>query len=379
MAFRRFEILDVRLPNFLKHDATQIRVLTTPTVDDKDAIVIEKLLVYKDAEKKDDIIKASGVDADNVIETDTRDLLKVFEFNLNFEDHDVYYVTYDIWHNDLTHAGWARPNMVTRDTDGYSNNDVEIITPKLTVTTDPNNAELGGFNIKTTEFQTFLGTAKHKYTTWIIEDYTGNVVWKRQRDSVNLTSMRVPNNILNIDNLYVIKAIQFSNGNVPSNPGKLIIKTKGELTEVEKTLIAAKIAAGTMTEADKEVLRTLGPSGVHLTYGNERPVITGGKDSLENVSSALESSLNRMMDYALTSGAKTSHIRHLTETVTSLTEQLKTLENRLRDNDNTIEELQAENESMDAHRVPKGVFEKAMARVIELSIENSLLKNSKVK
>lgn len=376
MAFRRFEILDVRLPSFLKHDATQIRVLTEPNINATDSKVIEKLLIYKDAEKKDDIIKASGVDKNDVIETDTRDLLNVFEFNLNFEEHDVYYVTYDIWHNDVTHAGWARPNMVTRDTDGYSSNDVEIITPKLQITTDPNNAELGGFTIKTSEFQTFIGTATHKFTTWIIEDYTGNVIWKRERDAANLTSIRIPNNILNIDSLYVIKAIHFSSSNVPSNPGKMIIKTKGELTEVEKILLATKVAAGTMTEVDKEVLNTLGASGVDLVYGNERPVITGGKDSLTDVSEALENSLNQMMDYALTSGAKTAHIKHLTETVEKLNGQLKVLKDRLSKDDATIKQLQAENEYMDTHRVPKGVFEKAMARVIELSIENALLKSN---
>ena len=376
MAFRRFEILDVRLPSFLQHDATQIRILTEPNINDKDSITLEKLLIYKDAENKDRIIQASGVEKDNVIETDNRNLLNVFEFNLNFEEHDVYYVTYDIWHNDVTHAGWARPNMVTRDTDGYSSNDVEIITPKLQITTDPNNAELGGFTIKTSEFQTFIGTATHKFTTWIIEDYTGNVIWKRERDAANLTSIRIPNNILNIDSLYVIKAIHFSSSNVPSNPGKMIIKTKGELTEVEKILLATKVAAGTMTEVDKEVLNTLGASGVDLVYGNERPVITGGKDSLTDVSEALENSLNQMMDYALTSGAKTAHIKHLTETVEKLNGQLKVLKDRLSKDDATIKQLQAENEYMDTHRVPKGVFEKAMARVIELSIENALLKSN---
>ena len=157
--------------------------------------------------------------------------------------------------------------MVTKDTDGYAHNDVEVITPIVDVSTDPNNAELGGFIITTSPFRTFLGTATHKYTSWYIEDYTGNVVWKRERDDVNLTSIRVPANILNVNSIYTIKVVHFSNGLVPSNPGKLIIKTKGELSEVERVI-----------------------------YGNQRPVITGGKASMEDLEKAYLDLFNKYIN-----------------------------------------------------------------------------------
>jgi len=267
MAYRRFEILDIRLPADLKHDATFIKVLYNPDLEDKDALFEEKLLLYKDAEKKDEIKKATGVSDNDVIEVDDRDKLRLYEFNLDFENNDVYFITYDLYYNDVTHSGWARPLMVTRDTDGYSHNDVEVLTPILSVTTDPNNAELGGFMVSTTPFRTYLGTAIHKYTSWYIEDYTGNVIWKREKDDVNLTTIRIPANILDINSLYTIKAIHFSNGMVPSNPGKLIIKTKGEISEVEK-----------------------------IIYGNQRPVITGGKASMEELEEAYTELFNKYIN-----------------------------------------------------------------------------------
>lgn len=310
MAFRRFEILDVRTPSFLEHDATQIRVLTSPNIENKDSLEIEKLLIYKNAEKKQDIIEASGVSEDNIIEVDNRDLLREYEFNLNFEKSDIYYVTYNIWYNDVTSAGWARPNMVTRDTDGYSANNVEIITPILKVNTDPNNAELGGFNIITTPFRTFLGTAKHKYTSWYIEDFTGNVIWKRERDSVNLTSIRIPNNILALDSIYTIKAIHFSDSNVPSNPGKLVIKTKGELSEVEKALFGASAKA--------------------IQFGHERPIVTGGKDSLEVIENALDEAIHRMTNTAILNGNLKLVIEKLNKQLAEVNNEVANLQAKLK-------------------------------------------------
>ena len=335
MAYRRFEILDVRLPTFLQHDATHIKVLNQPDIDDKDATVIDKLLVFKDAKKKDDIIKASNVSQDNVIEVDTRDLLRVFEFNLNFENTDVYYVTYDIWYNDVTSAGWARPNMVTRDTDGYSRNDVEVITPTLEVTTDPNNAELGGFRVLTSKFKTFLGSGVHKYTSWFIKDFTGNVIWKQERSNVNLDSIRIPNNILDIDNIYVIKAIHFSDGNVPSNPGKLIIKTKGELTEVEKYAYAIANNGGVITElANAEKIK----------FGYERPVLTGGKDSIEDIEDALEKSIVTMVNANILNGNLEQNITLLNNEIKDLNNEIKELNTKLANSENNEKELKELND-----------------------------------
>ena len=327
MAYRRFEILDVRLPADLKHDATFIKVLCKPNLEDSESLIEEKLLLYKDAERKNEIKEATGVDDDDIVEVDNRDKLRLYEFNLDFEKYDVYFITYDLYYNDVTHSGWARPLMITKDTDGYAHNDVEVLTPIVSVSTDPNNAELGGFTISTTPFRTFLGTALHKYTSWYIEDYTGNVVWKREKDDVNLTSIRIPANILNVNSIYTIKVIHFSNGLVPSNPGKLIIKTKGELSEVER-----------------------------IIYGNQRPVITGGKASMEELEEAYTELFNKYINTTI--GYK-SMLTLCEDEKEKVIEEKNEINNELNE---TKEELQ---EALDNYEALKNKLEETVNEYLE--------------
>jgi len=277
MAFRRFEIIEVNLPKGIEHVASLFIVSRKPLiVDDNshitntDDIVNKKLVIdpnYKNKSKIENDPDAKDADK---LETTDRELFRITEFNLDFEHFDMYFVTYKLFYSDGNNSGWAKPLLITRDTDGYSANDVEIITPKLSITTDPNNAELGGFMVNTTKFDTFFGNAVHKFTTWRIRDYTGNIVWEKAMDDVNLTSIRIPNGILDLDSVYTIEAIHFSNGNVPSNPGRLFIKTKGEYSEVEKVM-----------------------------FGLARPALTGGRVTLEEVSAFNEKILEKYLNLAL--------------------------------------------------------------------------------
>jgi len=278
MAFRRFEIVEVSLPNGVEHIASLFVVSRKPLIIDDsnhitntEDVVDKKLVIDPDYENKDDIENDPDAKDADKLETKDKDLFRITEFNLDFEHSDMYFVTYKLFYSDGNNSGWAKPLMITRDTDGYSANDVEIITPRLVAETDPNNAELGGFMVKGSPFETFFGHATHKYTTWRIKDYTGNVIWEKFMDDVNLESIRIPNGILDLNSVYTIEAIYFSNGNVPSNPGRLIIKTKGEYSEVEKVL-----------------------------YGVARPALTGGRVTLEEVMAFNEKMLEAYINDKLT-------------------------------------------------------------------------------
>ena len=320
MAFRRFEIIEVNLPKGVEHIATLFAVSKKPLiVDDNNHIVNseditdKKLIIDPDYKNKDDI--ENDPDAKNAKTTETKDsdLYRITEFNLDFEQSDIYFVTYKLFYSDTNNSGWAKPLMITNNTDGYSANDVEIITPKINANIDPNNAELGGFEVVGTPFETFFGNATHKYTTWKIKDYTGNVVWEKFMDDVNLESIRIPNGILKLNSIYTIEATYFSNGNVPSNPARLIIKTKGEYSEVERVM-----------------------------FGLARPALTGGRLTLEEVMKFNEDILNRYLTDRLNLTRYKVYIRNEKMKISELLKVQNDLNKELEDKEKEIEKLKEE-------------------------------------
>jgi len=151
------------------------------------------------------------------------------EFDLDFNNNDIYYGRVKLNFNSSGDDYYlSKPIVLTKNGDGFSHNNSIIVTPKIEITGDVKNAPLGGFTIKGSEFILFSGVGEHKYTDWVIKDSDGNVRWSRKGDKHNLTSIRVPNDILKLNRHYIIEVVYVSSGNERSNKGKLIIKTSGE-------------------------------------------------------------------------------------------------------------------------------------------------------
>jgi len=152
------------------------------------------------------------------------------EFDLDYTVHDIYYgrirINFDVDGNSFW--GWCKPIVLTKKGDGFSHNNSVIVTPVLTITSDINNCELGGFTVNSNDFILFTGVGFHKYSNWYIKDINDRTIWEREIDKHNLTSIRIPNDILDTNKHYVIEVVYFSNGNQRSNTGKLIIKTSGD-------------------------------------------------------------------------------------------------------------------------------------------------------
>lgn len=157
------------------------------------------------------------------------------EFELDFDSNDLYYGRVVLNFDNTGTDNYVNKTLVlTRDGDGFTHNNSVIVTPKLTITSDSNNSELGGFTIKGNKFVLFLGIGGHKYTSWYIRDTKNKVIWSRELDENNLTEIRVPNNILEANRHYTIEAVYIASGKQKSNTGKLLIKTTGlsELSEL---------------------------------------------------------------------------------------------------------------------------------------------------
>ena len=196
------EIDKIETGSGVKHDNTSWQISLTPGFDD------------------DDIVFESLNDKDN---------LTSIRVPLSLDDEDLYYSRTKIHFSDGSEGDWSKPNVITRHATGFNFNDTIVVTPKLSIDMDIRNTSLGGFTVTGGDFKLFSGIGKHKFTTWIIEDDKGNQVWSRMNDRHNLTSIRIPNNILTPGKMYTIKAMYVSDTNAYSNYGRLLIVTNADL------------------------------------------------------------------------------------------------------------------------------------------------------
>jgi len=172
------------------------------------------------------------------------------EFDLDFTVQDIYYGRVRLNFNEEGEKEdyyQGRPVIITRSGDGFSHNNAVIVTPSLSIDCDVNNSELGGFNVTASDFILFSGVGDHKCTNWFVRDTNGTVKWQREQDDANLTSIRIPNDVLDGNRHYTIEAVYISTGNQRSNIGKLIIKTMG------KSRHASTVDYGDVRTSSKEM------------------------------------------------------------------------------------------------------------------------------
>jgi len=149
-------------------------------------------------------------------------------FDLDFNAYEVYYGRVKLHFDDDSYYGWTRPIMLTKDSDGCSCNNTIIATPKVWIEGDNDHCDLGGFKVHSSEFKVYDGHSTHRYTDWVIKTVDGSVIYQSLKNFDDLTSIRVPNGVLDPDKIYVIEVTYVSSDNNKSNVGKLIIKTIGE-------------------------------------------------------------------------------------------------------------------------------------------------------
>jgi len=154
----------------------------------------------------------------------------IYEYlsDLSFVNNEVYYVRVKFYFSDDTESNWSKAIVVTKDSEGILINNVTIKTPKIEANIDPKNCPLGNFKLTTSDFKLILGSGKHKYTYWEIRDLFNNLVWSRYKDKVNLTSIWIPDHILQSGKGYIIKVKHVSDTGGHSNWGRLYVKTTEE-------------------------------------------------------------------------------------------------------------------------------------------------------
>ena len=208
------EIDKIETGGKIKHNKTSWEVSLTPGFEDSN-------IIFKSLEDEVNLTRIS--------------------VPLPLNDDDLYYIRTKVYFSDGSESDWSRPSIITKYSTGFNFNSTIVVTPQLSVDFDIRSAPLGGFLIKSSEFKLFSGVGNHKATTWIIEDDKGNQIWGKVNDEFNLTSIRVPYNILTPGKLYTIKAMYLTDTNIYSNYGRLRIICNPDLINDQGYLAKLKM------------------------------------------------------------------------------------------------------------------------------------------
>jgi hypothetical protein len=135
------------------------------------------------------------------------------------------YVRVKAHYSDNRETAWERPILLNENQKGFKFSTTIIGTPEITTSINTSDVPLGAFTVDGSEFMLYAGGGSHQSTTWGIYTLEEQPIWTRAEDRDNLTSIKIPGNLLESNKGYVIKATYHSDTNESSNEGRLFIST----------------------------------------------------------------------------------------------------------------------------------------------------------
>ena len=112
----------------------------------------------------------------------------------------------------------SRISSLRGDQRGLHISDAIVNTPKLELLIDSKNNSIGELTLKSSDFKMFTSVGNHLATTWILKDLNNTVLYKREKDSDNLTSITLPSS-MTIDTNFIAEVYYHTDTNVISNAG----------------------------------------------------------------------------------------------------------------------------------------------------------------
>jgi len=143
-----------------------------------------------------------------------------YKNSINISTYDTIYVRTKYHFNGNKSSNWSRVTSLNGDQVEIVLSDVIIQTPIVDLTIDYKNTLDGEIVINTSPFALYTGAGVHKYTTWIIETIDNEILYKRELDEDNLTSLRLSNTEIDMTNIYTIKVSYHSDTGGESNYGR---------------------------------------------------------------------------------------------------------------------------------------------------------------
>lgn len=164
----------------------------------------------------------------NVLKPKTDITFKKLSLDYDFEDNVPVYskVVYSYPNNKTEESTICR---CTPDQIGFSFNNNIIVTPEVSILeyNNYNNIPIDGFTINVSKMIMFMGHGEHTATSYSVIDTNNKVVFSSPRDTFNLNSILVPDDVLEENKSYRIEVIQYNNYECESYPAVLCFTTAG--------------------------------------------------------------------------------------------------------------------------------------------------------
>lgn len=173
-------------------------------------------------------IHKSAISDSSLIEEKVKysDSLTTIPFDYIPKPDEVVYGRLKIHFRNNTDTGWSSLAILDTKTNEMTMNTNVIVTPKVIV--DPSFTDRGLIKVLTSDYKIYAGIGSHKYTSWYVRSLDGGIVWKREKDEDNLTSIILPSNIFTSKKAYSIIAVHGNEFDNKSLEGKLTLTTNGE-------------------------------------------------------------------------------------------------------------------------------------------------------
>lgn len=121
-----------------------------------------------------------------------------------------------------TQEPWSVIASVYGDQEGFRFDHIVISTPVLSVNDNVGNVSNRYLTVKAEGFNVIIGSGEHKYTSWFVLDTDGNLIFSREKDEDNLTSITLPYSLFKQGKVFTIKARFITNTNGESNLGTYV-------------------------------------------------------------------------------------------------------------------------------------------------------------
>lgn len=196
----------VLLPNNLLHSATIYKISKTITFQETDIIVNETSTT-----KLYDNNFTVDIKNDDTLYISTQYVYTVIDENGELvynEDGSIKY----------QYGTPSRISSLKGDQSGVKISDTIVGTPTVKINTSYEINFEGNLKITTSDFKMYSSIGKHLSTTWLVKDIEGNVIFKREKDVDNLTSIIITEDIKLSDN-FIVYVSHHSDTNADSNYG----------------------------------------------------------------------------------------------------------------------------------------------------------------
>lgn len=121
---------------------------------------------------------------------------------------------------------WSRTIPVKGDQIGIKLSNTVVCTPTLNYELNYLDKDIGDLVINTNSMRLFAGSGNHYATSYEVSTIDGEVIYSRQMDTDNLTSINLDIKTLEVNKAYLLKAKHHTDTNQSSNYGKALLNIK---------------------------------------------------------------------------------------------------------------------------------------------------------